>query len=163
MGPQQPHLSSTTLPQQRRLGQEPALWPRRADSRGEAQSCRWLRQSPGPGTQLGHAGVVTMPPALRAGRLLAHICVPSAWLGFAHSVSLCGSRGEGLLAKVMKYVSHQILGSCWAEGWRRDLNATASVSQCSRSVVSLCDPRDCTAPGFPIHQQLPELTQTHVH
>lgn len=109
LGPQQPRLSSATLPQQRLLGQEPALWPRRADNRGEVQSCRRLRQSPVPGTQLGHAGVVTMPPALRAGRLLAHICVPSAWLGFAHSVSLCGSRGEGLLVKVMKYVSHQTL------------------------------------------------------
>ena len=28
---------------------------------------------------------------------------------------------------------------------------------------SLCDPTDCSTPGFPVHQQLPELTQTHVH
>ena len=27
----------------------------------------------------------------------------------------------------------------------------------------LCDPMDCSMPGFPVHQQLPELTQTHVH
>ena len=25
------------------------------------------------------------------------------------------------------------------------------------------DPMDCSTPGFPVHHQLPELTQTHVH
>ena len=35
--------------------------------------------------------------------------------------------------------------------------------QFSRSVVSdSCDPVDCSTPGFPVHHQLPELTQTHV-
>ena len=28
--------------------------------------------------------------------------------------------------------------------------------------VRLCDPMDCSTPGFPVHNQLPELTQTHV-
>ena len=28
---------------------------------------------------------------------------------------------------------------------------------------TLCDPMDCRTPGFPAYQQLPELTQTHVH
>ena len=28
---------------------------------------------------------------------------------------------------------------------------------------SLWNPMDCTMPGFPVHHQLPELTQTHVH
>ena len=28
---------------------------------------------------------------------------------------------------------------------------------------TLCDPMDCSAPGFPVHHQLPELAQTHVH
>ena len=30
-------------------------------------------------------------------------------------------------------------------------------------VVSLCDPMDCSTPGFPAHYQLLELAQTHVH
>ena len=38
----------------------------------------------------------------------------------------------------------------------------ASV-QFSRSVVSDCDPMDCSIPGFPVHHQHPEHTQTHVH
>ena len=28
---------------------------------------------------------------------------------------------------------------------------------------TLCDPMECSTPGFPVHHQLPELTQTHVH
>ena len=28
---------------------------------------------------------------------------------------------------------------------------------------TLRDPMDCSTPGFPVHHQLPELTQTHVH
>ena len=28
---------------------------------------------------------------------------------------------------------------------------------------SQVDPMDCSTPGFPVHHQLPELTQTHVH
>ena len=31
------------------------------------------------------------------------------------------------------------------------------------SCVRLCDPMDCSTPGFPVHHQLPELAQTHVH
>ena len=27
----------------------------------------------------------------------------------------------------------------------------------------LCDPMDCSRPGLPVHHQLSELTQTHVH
>ena len=37
------------------------------------------------------------------------------------------------------------------------------VVQFSCSVVSDCDPMDCGMPGFPVHHQLPELSQTHVH
>ena len=33
----------------------------------------------------------------------------------------------------------------------------------SLSCPTLCDRMDCSTPGFPVHHQLPELTQTHVH
>ena len=35
--------------------------------------------------------------------------------------------------------------------------------QFSRSVMSDCDPMDCSMAGFPVHHQLPEPAQTHVH
>ena len=33
----------------------------------------------------------------------------------------------------------------------------------TQSCPALCDPMDCSKPGLPIHHQLPELAQTHVH
>ena len=33
----------------------------------------------------------------------------------------------------------------------------------SLSCVRLCDLMNCSTPGFPVHHQLPEFTQTHVH
>ena len=35
----------------------------------------------------------------------------------------------------------------------------SSVAQLS---LTLCDPMDCSTPGFPVHHHLPELAQTHV-
>ena len=35
--------------------------------------------------------------------------------------------------------------------------------QFSQSCPTLCDPMNCSTPGLPVHQQLPEFTQTHVH
>ena len=43
----------------------------------------------------------------------------------------------------------------------------AFASRCLSSVVqscpTLCDPMDCSTPGLPVHHQLLEFTQTHVH
>ena len=36
-------------------------------------------------------------------------------------------------------------------------------SSVSQSCSTLCDPMDCSMPGFHLHHQLPELAQTHVH
>ena len=36
-------------------------------------------------------------------------------------------------------------------------------SSVAQSCPTLCNPTDCSTPGFPVHHQLPELTQTHVH
>ena len=33
----------------------------------------------------------------------------------------------------------------------------------SQSRPTLCDPTDCSTPGFPVHHRLLEPTQTHVH
>ena len=43
--------------------------------------------------------------------------------------------------------------------------AKASVQFCSaaQSCPTLCDPMNHSTPGLPVHHQLLELTQTHVH
>ena len=32
-----------------------------------------------------------------------------------------------------------------------------------QSCLTLCNPMDYSTPGLPVHHQLPEFTQTHVH
>ena len=39
----------------------------------------------------------------------------------------------------------------------------SSVQLVTQSCPTLCDPMDCSTPGLPVHHQLPEFTQTHVH
>ena len=41
--------------------------------------------------------------------------------------------------------------------------ATQLVSSVAQSCPTVCNPIDCSTPGFPVHHQLPELAQTHVH
>ena len=33
----------------------------------------------------------------------------------------------------------------------------------AQSCPTVCDAIDCSTPGFPVHHQLPEFAQTHVH
>ena len=36
-------------------------------------------------------------------------------------------------------------------------------SSVTQSCLTLCDPMNHSTPGLPVHHQLPEFTQTHVH
>ena len=38
-----------------------------------------------------------------------------------------------------------------------------SVSSVAQLCPILCNPMDCSMPDFPVHNQLPEFTQTHLH
>ena len=51
------------------------------------------------------------------------------------------------------------------EGTNRRLysSVSQSVSSVAQSCPTLCDPMNHSTPGFPIHHQLPEFTQTHIH
>ena len=37
------------------------------------------------------------------------------------------------------------------------------LSTVAQLCLTLCDPMDCIMSAFPVHHQLPELTQTHVY
>ena len=54
------------------------------------------------------------------------------------------------LSKIVKYAIHNDFGS-------------VQFSSVAQSCPTLCDPRNCSTPGLPVHHQLPEFTQTHVH
>ena len=40
---------------------------------------------------------------------------------------------------------------------------SVQLSSVTQSCPTLCDPMNCSTPGLPVHHQLPEFTQTHVH
>ena len=40
---------------------------------------------------------------------------------------------------------------------------SVQFSSVAQSCPALCNPVDCSTPGLPVHQQLLEMTQTHVH
>ena len=41
--------------------------------------------------------------------------------------------------------------------------SSVQFSSVAQSCPTLCDPMNCSMPGVPVHHQLPEFTQTHVH
>ena len=43
------------------------------------------------------------------------------------------------------------------------LGHKSQLSPGAQSCPTLCDPINCSMPGLPVHHQLPEFTQTHVH
>ena len=43
------------------------------------------------------------------------------------------------------------------------IETSIQFSSVTQSCPTLCDPMDCSTPGLPVHHQLPETTQTHVH
>ena len=41
--------------------------------------------------------------------------------------------------------------------------SSVKFSSVAQSGPTLCDPMNHSTPGLPVHHQLPEFTQTHVH
>ena len=71
-----------------------------------------------------------------------------------------------------KALPHLTLGQQVAEwcGWMRimspHITSTGTVLVkvlVAQSCLTLCDTKNCSTPGIPVHHQLPEFTQTHVH
>ena len=54
-------------------------------------------------------------------------------------------------------VAHMVLS------WPFQAINSAQFSSVVHSCPTLCDPMNCSMPGLPVHHQLPEFAQTHVH
>ena len=55
-----------------------------------------------------------------------------------------------------------VVGALWPKQLWDQLPPSVQFSSVSQSCSILCDPMDCSMPGFPVHHQLLELAQTHV-
>ena len=63
------------------------------------------------------------------------------------------------------FLCRLILGK-YAHYWGKDLGggfSSVQFSSVAQSCLTLCDPMNHSTPGPPVHHQLPESTQTHVH
>ena len=56
-----------------------------------------------------------------------------------------------------KYGTDKIVGNLWT------LTESVQFSSVAQSCPTLCDPTTCSTRGLPVHHQLLESTQTHVH
>ena len=51
----------------------------------------------------------------------------------------------------------------WRFIFQRVSSYKIQFSSITLSRLTLCNPMDCSMPGLPVHHQLLELTQTHIH
>ena len=112
---------------------------------------------------------------------------PSSWgLCDAHGVCVLqkerGLQGKGNCSAIMTFYSivfvylyiptrqcsiefnmlcEGIIFVCFTS--RSQMPRIVQFSSVAQSCPTLCDPVDCSMPGLPVHHQLLELTQTHVH
>ena len=61
-----------------------------------------------------------------------------------------------MVTAAMKLWRHLLIG-------RKIMTNLVQFSSVAQSGPTLCDPMNCSMPGLPVHHQLPEFTQTHVH
>ena len=70
-----------------------------------------------------------------------------------------GRRKELLVIGSLSY--YLSLMRTWIWAWHE--LSSVQFSSVTQSCPTLCDPMNHSTPGFPVHHQLPEFTQTHVH
>ena len=87
-------------------------------------------------------------------------------VGPSEALVLNREPGTAWFEEWLRFLSSIPQTTCLRNGKRihTEVHCTYGSVQFSRSVIlTLCDPMDCSMPGFPVHHQLPEFTQTHVH
>ena len=52
---------------------------------------------------------------------------------------------------------------CWQECEETVILMQSQFSSVAQPCLALCDPMNYSTPDLPVHHQLPEFTQTHVH
>ena len=66
---------------------------------------------------------------------------------------------------VVQWLKLQLpMQGAWVQSLVRGLRShMLQFSSVAQSYLSLCKPKECSMPGLPVHHQLPEVTQTHIH
>ena len=100
-----------------------------------------------------------IPPSIRVFSNESTLCMrwPKYW---SFSFSVIPSKGiPGLISFRMDWLDLLAVQGILKSLLQQCLVQFSSIQLCP----SLCNPTDCSMLGFPVHHQLPELAQTHVH
>ena len=65
--------------------------------------------------------------------------------------------------KVQCYKEQYCIGTWNVRSMSQDKFGSVQFSSVTQSSLTLCDPMNHSTPGLPVHHQLPESTQTHIH
>ena len=105
-------------------------------------------------SRIGGAGI-SGSPQVKTPCLQSRGAVSVPGLGTRHSAhyaALCGQKEERAAVKNYRKETKN--------NWSRVIRQFSSVAQ---SCPTLCNPVNRSMPGLPVHHQLPDSTQTHVH
>ena len=82
-----------------------------------------------------------------------------------HSHRCCkGCKNKGRISLVVQWLRiHLPMQWTWVQSLVWELRSHIQFSSVAQSCPTLCDPMDCSTSGLPVHHQLLEFIQTHVH
>ena len=92
-------------------------------------------------------------------------------LPFISTINYCSVIKNNIFVQIMMWIISKTLCHL-KEKYKKQTNKKKnsmciklefSVFSVTQSCPTLCDPMDCSTLGFPVHHQLSELAQTHVH
>ena len=94
--------------------------------------------------------------------------LPATFLLYPHlSFPLCMDKGHKWVLVCVPLLGRTPCKSLGFGPLLYDLTVVVQLlvqfSSVARSCLTLCDPMNHSTPGLPVHHQLPESTQTHVH
>ena len=88
------------------------------------------------------------------------LVVPSNHLILCHPLLLPPS----IFPSIRVFSSESVLCNRWPKYWSFSFNVRSDqIRSVAQSCPTLCDPMHRSTPGLPVHHQLPEFTETHVH
>ena len=114
----------------------------------QARILEWVVMPSSTGSSQPRDGIPGLPPCRQIVYWLSHQGSPSRWIQYIiyyiNCIVLHVKTNFGMLKTV-----HQVL--------------SVQFSSVTQSCSTLCDPMNRSTPGLPVHQQLQEFTQIHVH
>ena len=105
---------------------------------------------------------IPLPPSLSRSVYVLFLCTSTVYLRFDRwwSASEKHPKQVRLTGIILRSSLQQ---SIWAAKCKGHSFHSLQFSSVAQSCPTLWDPINCSTPGLPVHHQLPESTQTHVH